>query len=166
MFNVINTVVLTTNVETGVSYSVNGGNPYYLDVAHFKASVFGIMLTDGAFEDVLSEYVLPAKWTINGVSGFETNSDVLAALNKAGIGTIEVSGIARGEFDAVLSDTEELARVGWIQPRLAGGTIKYVTEYGETLTRVFDQKEVSLVKVKQVFLTGTTANLGITVFYE
>jgi len=76
------------------------------------------------------------------------------------------SGIARGEFDAVLSDTVELAHVGWIQPRLAGGTIKYVTEYGETVTRVFDQKEISLVKVKQVFSTGTTANLGITVFYE
>ena len=76
------------------------------------------------------------------------------------------TGIARGEFTAVLSDTEELAHVGWIQPRLAGGTIKYVTEYGETLTRVFDQKEVSLVKVKQIFLTGTTADLGITVFYE
>ena len=76
------------------------------------------------------------------------------------------SGIAKGEFDAVLSDTEDLAHPGWIQPRLAGGTIKYVTEYGETVTRVFDQKEISLVKVKQVFSTGTTANLGITVFYE
>lgn len=75
-------------------------------------------------------------------------------------------GIIRGEFDAVLSDTEELTFAGWIQPRLAGGTIKYVTERGETLTRVFDQKEISLVKVRQVFSTGTTAGLGITVFYE
>lgn len=76
------------------------------------------------------------------------------------------SGIAYGEYDAVLSDTVELAKAGWIQPTLLGGTIKYVTVKGETRTRIFEKGEVSVVKVRQVFSTGTTANLGIVVYYE
>lgn len=76
------------------------------------------------------------------------------------------AAIAVGEYDAVLSDTVELAKAGWIQPTLLGGTIKYVTVKGETRTRTFEKGEVSVVKVRQIFSTGTTANLGIVVYYE
>lgn len=75
-------------------------------------------------------------------------------------------GVARGEEDAVLSDSVDLANPGWIQPTLLAGTIKYTTEKGNVRTRAFDLKETSLVKVKRVWSTGTTANMGIVVYFE
>lgn len=74
-------------------------------------------------------------------------------------------GIALGEYDAVLSDTVDLVNPGWIRPMLLPGTIKYTTVKGEVRTAAFDQKETSLVQVSRVWLTGTTAGMGIVVYY-
>lgn len=73
--------------------------------------------------------------------------------------------IVNGEEDAVLSNTVELAHFGWIRPTLLAGTIKYVTANGEVRTKAFDLNETSLVRVRQVWLTGTTADMGIVVYY-
>lgn len=78
---------------------------------------------------------------------------------------IENNDIANGEYTATLSDTVDLANPGWIQPILLAGTIKYVTVNGEVRTKAFDLNETSLVRVKQVWLTGTTADMGIVVYY-
>lgn len=76
----------------------------------------------------------------------------------------EDSGIAIREEDAELSDTVDLDSYGWIQPTLLAGTIKYTTVAGNVRTKAFDLKEVSLVKVRRIWLTGTTANMGIVVY--
>jgi len=76
----------------------------------------------------------------------------------------EDSGIAIREEDAELSDTIDLDSYGWIQPTLLAGTIKYTTVAGNVRTKAFDLKEVSLVKVRRIWLTGTTANMGIVVY--
>jgi len=75
------------------------------------------------------------------------------------------SGVILGEYDAVLSDTVDLAHPGWIRPMLLAGTIKYTTVKGEVRTAAFDQKECSFVQVARVWLTGTTAGMGIVVYY-
>lgn len=75
-------------------------------------------------------------------------------------------GIARDEQDAVLSDEDDLENLGWIQPTLLAGTIKYTTEKGNVRIRQFDLKETSLVKVRRVWLTGTTVGMGIIVYSE
>ena len=75
------------------------------------------------------------------------------------------TGIALGEYDAVLSDTVDLVRPGWIRPMTLAGNIKYTTVKGEVRTAAFDLKECSLVQVARVWLTGTTAGMGIVVYY-
>lgn len=82
----------------------------------------------------------------------------------AGFFLDEDLGIATREEDAVLSDTVDLDSYGWIQPTLLAGTIKYTTVAGNVRTKAFDLKEVSLVKVRRIWLTGTTANMGIVVY--
>jgi len=84
----------------------------------------------------------------------------------AGFFAGEGSGIALGEYDAVLSDTVDFVTPGWIRPMLLAGTIKYTTAKGDVRTNAFDLKETSLVKVKRVWLTGTTAAMGIVVYTE
>jgi len=74
------------------------------------------------------------------------------------------SGIVTGKKNAVLSDTVELVQFGWIRPILLAGTIKYVTEDGDLRVDTFDLKETSLERVRQIYLTGTTANMGIVVY--
>lgn len=74
-------------------------------------------------------------------------------------------GVADDEYDAVLSDTVDLAHPGWIQPLLLAGTIKYTTARGSVRTRAFDLKEVSPFRVKRVWSNGTTADMGIVVIY-
>ena len=74
-------------------------------------------------------------------------------------------GIVLGEYDAVLSDTVDLVHPGWIRPMLLAGNIKYTTVKGEIRTNAFDLKECSLVQVARVWLTGTTAGMGIVVYY-
>jgi len=76
------------------------------------------------------------------------------------------SGVCNGVIDAVLSDSVELKQVGWIQPRLLAGTIKFTTVNGEVHSWAFDLKETSFVKVKKVWSTGTTPAMGIVVYYE
>lgn len=75
------------------------------------------------------------------------------------------AGVARGSMAAVLSDTVDLATPGWIQPRLLAGNIKFTDVAGNTDTWAFDLKEISPMKVKRVWSTGTTANMGIKVIY-
>lgn len=78
---------------------------------------------------------------------------------------ITSSGICDSCADAVLSDTEDLLNFGWIQPRLLGGNIKVTDVSGVTRTLVFDAKETSLMRVKRVWSTGTTASMGIVVYF-
>jgi len=73
--------------------------------------------------------------------------------------------IANAEQNAVLSDTVDLANFGWIRPELLAGTIKYTTVNGDVKTKAFDLKELSLVRVRKVWLTGTTADMGIVVYF-
>lgn len=90
----------------------------------------------------------------------------LAELEKAIVGFCEKNvGIPNGEEDAVLSNTVDLAHPGFIRPLLLEGTIKYVTVNGETRTDAFDKKETSQVRVKRIWLDGTTADMGIVVYY-
>lgn len=74
-------------------------------------------------------------------------------------------GVCLGEYDAVLSNTVDLTKPGWIRPMLLAGTIKYTTVKGEVRSNAFDLKETSLVQVSRVWLTGTTAGMGIVVYY-
>lgn len=75
----------------------------------------------------------------------------------------EATGVTGGEYDAVLSDTVDLAHPGWLEATVAG-TIKYTTLYGETRTRTVDVGWISLGIVKRVWATGTSAT--IVVHYE
>lgn len=75
-------------------------------------------------------------------------------------------GVAGGCVDAVLSDTEDLPNPGYFEPRLLGGTIKFTDMHGNVGTMSFDAKELSKFKAKRIWLTGTTANLGIKIYYK
>ena len=77
----------------------------------------------------------------------------------------ELTGIANGEYAATLSDTVDLAHSGWFQPTLLDGTVKYTTVNGDVVTRDYVVGETSLVRVKRIWSTGTTADMGIKVYY-
>jgi len=66
---------------------------------------------------------------------------------------------------AALSDTVDLAHPGYIQPRLLAGNVKVTDVNGNDSTLAFDLKEISAFRVKRVWLTGTTADMGIVVIY-
>ena len=74
-------------------------------------------------------------------------------------------GVCDGCVAAALSDTVDLAHPGYIQPRLLPGNIKVTDVNGNVITLAFDAKEISLFRVKRVWSTGTTANMGIVVIY-
>jgi len=76
-----------------------------------------------------------------------------------------VNGVYGNSVIATLSDSTDLVNPGYIQPRLLAGNIKVTDMGGNISTLAFDQKEVSLFKVKRVWSTGTTANMGIVVLY-
>ena len=160
----IQAIAITIGPKGGVGYSVNGSAVVkFTDSIHYTADAQRVYLTDGAFNPILSGGCLPAGWTIDGVSGFTTVEQVCSALS-AVIRSVSL-GIGTGEYTAALSDTEDLPTPGWIRPMLLAGTIKYTTERGEVRTNPFDLKETSLVRVKRVWSTGTTADMGIVVIY-
>ena len=74
-------------------------------------------------------------------------------------------GVCNGCIPAGLSDTVDLAHPGYIRPTFLAGNIKVTDVYGNISTLAFDLKEVSLFRVKRVWSTGTTANMGIVVIY-
>jgi len=74
-------------------------------------------------------------------------------------------GVCNGVNQAVLSDTVDLVNYGYIQPRLLAGNIKVTDVNNNVNTLAFDQKEISLFRVKRIWVTGTTANMGIVVYY-
>ena len=73
--------------------------------------------------------------------------------------------VCNGCVPAVLSDTVDLAKPGYIQPRLLAGNIKVTDVNGNVSTLAFDAKEISAFRVKRVWSTGTTADMGIVVLY-
>lgn len=75
------------------------------------------------------------------------------------------SGACNGCVAASLSDSVNLTNPGWIQPRLLAGTIKVTDMNDNVSSLVFELKEVSLFRVKRVWSTGTTADMGIVVLY-
>lgn len=75
-------------------------------------------------------------------------------------------GINGGCIDAVLSDTVNLLHPGYFEPRLIGGDIKYTDLYGNVGIMTFDKKELSRFKVNKIWLTGTTAAMGIKIYYK
>jgi hypothetical protein len=75
-------------------------------------------------------------------------------------------GVACGCVDAVLSDTVDLAHPGYFEPRLLAGNIKVTDMYDNVSTLAFDLKELSRFKVKRIWLTGTTADMGIKIYYK
>jgi len=76
------------------------------------------------------------------------------------------TGVETGCQDAVLSDTIDLVNPGYFEPRLIGGNIKYTDFHGNVGTLVFDAKELSRFKAKRIWLTGTTADMGIKIYYK
>lgn len=80
-------------------------------------------------------------------------------------GNAQNVGVCNGCVAAALSDTVDLLHPGYIQPRLLAGNIKVTDVNGNVSTLAFDAKEVSLFRVKRVWLTGTTADMGIVVLY-
>jgi hypothetical protein len=74
-------------------------------------------------------------------------------------------GVCDGINTAVLSDTVDLINPGWIQPRTTAGDIVVMDMHGNTVTLTFELNEVSLFRVKRILLTGTTASMGIVVYY-
>jgi len=75
-------------------------------------------------------------------------------------------GVAGGCVDAVLSDTVDLAHPGYFEPRLLAGNIKVTDMYDNVSTLAFDLKELSRFKAKRIWLTGTTADMGIKIYYK
>jgi len=112
----------------------------------------------------MSDITLGLKRIFEALTGTITNGGAKTQLVDNN-GDPFLAGVAGGEYNAILSDTVDLTHVGWIQPTLLAGTIKYTTEYGEVMTRDFDLKEVSLFRVKRVWSTGTTPAMGIVVIY-
>jgi len=161
----IKAVVITLGAKGGVGYSLNGSAVVkYVDALHYAADGNKIFLMDGAFNSLLSGGCAPEGWTVAGITGFTTVAEVCAALHAVvDYGTL---GIGAGEYTAVLSNDDDLPTPGWIRPMLLAGDIKYTTERGEVRgPYAFDLKETSLVRVKRVWLTGTTADMGIVVIY-
>lgn len=76
------------------------------------------------------------------------------------------NGVEDGCEDAILSDTVDLKHPGFFEPRSLGGDIKYTDIHGNTGVMTFDVKEVSKFKVKRIWSTGTTAGLGIKIYYK
>lgn len=74
-------------------------------------------------------------------------------------------GVCNSCVPAVLSDTVDLAQAGYIQPRLLAGSIKVTDVAGNESTLAFDLKETSLFRVRRVWNSGTTADMGIVVLY-
>jgi len=90
-----------------------------------------------------------------------------AALKAAAEGFFDLQddGVCNGEEDAVLSDTVDLAHPGYFQPTLIDGTVKYMTVRGNIRTRTITKDTCSLVRVKRIYLNGTTAAMGIVIYY-
>jgi len=76
------------------------------------------------------------------------------------------NGVEGGCVDAVLSDTVDLVNPGYFEPRLLAGNIKFTDMFGNVGTLAFDQKELSRFKVRRIWSTGTTANMGIKIYYK
>lgn len=161
----VKTITITSGPQGAIGYSVNGSsNVKFVEAINYFADSESVTLLDSKYEPLLSDSCLPEGWTINGVTGFTTSAEVVSAL--AALSSSSKTGVATGEYTAVLSDTEDLPIYGWIRPMLLAGNIKYVTEKGEVRgPYAFDLKEASLVRVRRVWLTGTTADMGIVVIY-
>lgn len=78
-------------------------------------------------------------------------------------GDIVFTGIAKGEYNPTLSDTDDLIKFGWLEA-ITAGTVKYTTFYNEVRTRTVDAGWISLGIVRRVWLTDTSAS--IVVHYE
>lgn len=159
-------VVLTKSVGGDFQIVIGGQFSYtkQFPSANYSTNKYGIILNPPCgCPELMFKHYPPEAWTVGGSTGFTTNKQVTDALTAVGIKRQE-SGIATREEAAVLSDTVDLLNYGWIQPTLLAGTIKYTTEAGNVTTRDFDLKEVSLVRVRRIWLTGTTANMGIVVY--
>lgn len=96
-----------------------------------------------------------------------TNQEIL----KARVIPVDVNGdpfnagVCNGCIAATLSDVNDLSYPGYIQPRLLAGDIKVTDVNGNVSVLSFDLKEISLFRVKKVWSTGTTADMGIVVLY-
>ena len=75
------------------------------------------------------------------------------------------AGVCNGCVVAALSDTVDLTHPGYIQPRLLTGTVVVTDVNGNDSTIILDLKETTLFRVKRVKSTGTTASMGIVVYY-
>jgi len=158
----MNTIVISKRTNGRFLVVVNGCvSP--VNTINYRVSS-GMEIYDGIGKLIGSGY--PADFTvvIDGVdnTGFTSYIDICDKIDYL-IDKVNSRGITTSETDAVLSDTENLTKSGWIVPTLADGTIKYVTVAGETRIKTFVKGELSIGLVRQVFLTGTTADLGIVV---
>ena len=122
-------------------------------VSFYYTTNHGFILQPYLISEIASD-LIGTPWASRAVFNAATNDIMSDGL-----------GISDGEYDAVLSNTVDLVSPGWIEATLLGGTIKYTTINGETRTRAVDLGWVSLTRVKRVWLTGTTAGMGIVVHY-
>lgn len=103
-----------------------------------------------------------AEIEVNGVSGYTTSTEVCQAIDILILQGREM-GVCNGEYTPTLSDSEDLARPGWMTPITSDGTIKYTTVKGDVCTRSFLKDQTSLVRVKRIWSTGTTSGMGIII---
>jgi|SRR5665647_609063 len=94
----------------------------------------------------------------------DKNGKKINPASAEGLAAIATS-VCNGEDDAVLSDTADLAHPGYFQPTLIDGTVKYMTVNGNIRTRAWTKDTCSLVRVKRIYLTGTTAAMGIVIYF-
>jgi len=94
----------------------------------------------------------------------DKNGKKINPASAEGLADIATS-VCNGCVTAILSDTVDLAHPGYIQPRLLAGNIKVTDVNGNVSTLAFELKEISLFRVKRVWSTGTTANMGILIVY-
>ena len=132
---------------TFADYLKENGNPY-ASIAEFEAATIGFFCASeaGAVSVGLTDAQLR-----------ETAVPVTVPFDNV--------GVCNGCIAAVLSETVDLSHPGFIQPRLLEGNIKVTDENGNVSTLAFDKKEISAFRVKRVWVTGTTANMGIVVIY-
>lgn len=74
-------------------------------------------------------------------------------------------GVCNGCVAATLSDSVDLTQSGYIQPRLLAGDIKFTDVNDNVDTLTFELKEISPFRVKRVWSSGTTSNMGIYIYY-